>query len=73
MAELPENRLPGFGRARDVFRRAALEVPAYADFLRRHKVVAERIRTPQDFARRAARDQGELPASLPVEHARQAW
>ena len=50
MAELPENRLPGFERARDTFRRAALEVPAYADFLRRHNVAAERIRTPQDFA-----------------------
>jgi phenylacetate-CoA ligase len=42
---------PGFGRARDVFRRAALEVPAYADFLRRNKIAAERIQTPQDFAR----------------------
>jgi phenylacetate-CoA ligase len=41
---------PGFDRARDTFRRAALEVPAYADFLRRNKVVAERIRTPLDFA-----------------------
>jgi hypothetical protein len=51
MAELPENRLPGFERARDTFRRAALEVPAYADFLRRNNVAAERIRTPQDFAR----------------------
>ena len=40
----------GFGRARDAFRRAALEVPAYADFLRRNKVAAERIQTPQDFA-----------------------
>ena len=42
---------PGFERARDAFRRAALEVPAYADFLRRNKVAAERIRTAQDFAR----------------------
>jgi phenylacetate-CoA ligase len=50
MAEFPENRLPGFERARDTFRRAALEVPAYADFLRRHNVAAEGIRTPQDFA-----------------------
>jgi phenylacetate-CoA ligase len=41
---------PGFERARDAFRRAALEVPAYADFLRRNKVAAERIQTPQDFA-----------------------
>jgi phenylacetate-CoA ligase len=42
---------PGFERARDAFRRAALEVPAYADFLRRHKVAPERIQTPPDFAR----------------------
>ncbi len=41
---------PGFERARDAFRRAALEVPAYADFLRRNKVAAERIQTAQDFA-----------------------
>ena len=55
MAELGENPAgglapPGFGRALDTFRRAALEVPAYADFLRRNKVAAELIRTPQDFA-----------------------
>jgi phenylacetate-CoA ligase len=57
MAELRENKprplaveAPGFERAREVFRRAALEVPAYADFLRRNKVAAERIQTPQDFA-----------------------
>ena len=54
MAEFRENQPPaeppGFARARDVFRRAALEVPAYADFLRRNKVVAEHIQTPQDFA-----------------------
>jgi len=42
---------PGFGRARDAFRRAAREVPAYADFLRRGKIMAECISTPQDFAR----------------------
>jgi phenylacetate-CoA ligase len=40
----------GFERAHDAFRRAALEVPAYADFLRRNKITAERIQTPQDFA-----------------------
>ena len=41
---------PGFERALDVFRRAALEVPAYADFLRSNGVVAELVQTPQDFA-----------------------
>lgn len=41
---------PGFERALDTFRRAALEVPAYADFLRGNGVVAELVRTPQDFA-----------------------
>jgi len=55
MAELGENPAgglapPGFGRALDTFRRAALEVPAYADFLRRNNVAPELIRTPQDFA-----------------------
>lgn len=50
MSELPESQLPGFERARDTFRRAALEVPAYADFPRRNNVAPERIRTPQDFA-----------------------
>jgi phenylacetate-CoA ligase len=55
MAELGENPAgglapPGFERALDTFRRAALEVPAYADFLRRNNVAAELIRTPQDFA-----------------------
>jgi phenylacetate-CoA ligase len=41
---------PGFGRALGTFRSAALEVPAYADFLRRHGIAADRIRTPRDFA-----------------------
>jgi phenylacetate-CoA ligase len=40
----------GFERALDTFRRAAADVPAYQDFLHRNSVVAERIRTPQDFA-----------------------
>src|SRR5215470_116254 len=41
---------PGFERALGTFRRAALEVPAYADFLRRNRVAAERVQTPRDFA-----------------------
>ena len=41
---------PGFRRALDTFRRAALEVPAYADFLRSNAVAAELVQTPQDFA-----------------------
>jgi phenylacetate-CoA ligase len=41
----------GFARALGTFRRAALEVPAYADFLRRNGVTAERVQTPRDFAR----------------------
>src|SRR5215831_11241787 len=41
---------PGFERALATFRRAAREVPAYADFLRRNGVAAECVRTPRDFA-----------------------
>ena len=41
---------PGFERALGTFRRAALEVPAYADFLRRNGVAAEGVQTPRDFA-----------------------
>jgi phenylacetate-CoA ligase len=41
---------PGFDRALGTFQRAAVEVPAYADFLRRHQVAPDRIRTPSDFA-----------------------
>jgi phenylacetate-CoA ligase len=41
---------PGFERALGTFRRAALEVPAYADFLRRNGVTAEGVQTPRDFA-----------------------
>jgi len=44
-------QLPGFEHALDTFRRAALEVPAYEDFLRRNGVVAELVQTPQEFAR----------------------
>jgi phenylacetate-CoA ligase len=44
-------RPPGFGRALATFQRAAREVPAYADFLRRHRMDPDRIRTPADFAR----------------------
>jgi phenylacetate-coenzyme A ligase PaaK-like adenylate-forming protein len=42
---------PGFGRALATFQRAAREVPAYADFLRRHRVDPDRVSTPADFAR----------------------
>ena len=49
-------QLPGFEHALDTFRRAALEVPAYEDFLRRNGVVAELVQTPQEFARAAARN-----------------
>lgn len=42
---------PGFERALDTFRRAAFEVPAYKDFLRRNGVTAKRVQTPKDFAR----------------------
>jgi phenylacetate-coenzyme A ligase PaaK-like adenylate-forming protein len=42
---------PGFGRALATFRRAALDVPAYGDFLRRNGVVADLVKTPADFAR----------------------
>ncbi|MFI6165483.1 phenylacetate--CoA ligase family protein [Nocardia sp. NPDC051052] len=41
---------PGFGRAIDVFHRAAREVPAYREFLARHGIDAESIQTADDFA-----------------------
>lgn len=41
---------PGFIQALDIFNRAALQVPAYAEFLSDHKIDASSIRTLDDFA-----------------------
>ncbi|MBF6189956.1 phenylacetate--CoA ligase family protein [Nocardia implantans] len=47
---LPTGSRPGFERALDTFRRAAVHVPAYADFLARRGVEPANIRTVEDFA-----------------------
>ncbi|MEU1994981.1 phenylacetate--CoA ligase family protein [Nocardia gamkensis] len=47
---LPTRPRPGFGRALDTFRRAAIHVPAYADFLARRGIEPANIRTADDFA-----------------------
>ena len=39
----------GKERALDLFHKAAVRVPAYKDFLRRHKILHKKIRTIQDF------------------------
>ncbi|MCC3313688.1 phenylacetate--CoA ligase family protein [Nocardia africana] len=46
----PPEPVPGFGRALETFRRAARQVPAYADFLARHGVDPAAVTTAEHFA-----------------------
>ncbi len=41
--------LPGFNNALKTFQEAAQRVPAYKDFLKRHRVNSENIKSPEDF------------------------
>jgi len=51
LREKPETfwRQMGEKRALDLFYKAAVRVPAYKDFLRKHKILYKKIRTIQDF------------------------
>lgn len=47
----PKNNLEsqGFTNALDLFRKASQRVPAYKDFLKKHKIDPQKINTPEDF------------------------